>query len=69
MNQKKITLDLSNLSIDQTKDFNACLIEHRKDFDQMLYKLSREKDLHPDVFLKGQTFPNRLKLSKGKLYP
>jgi len=50
VNQKKITLDLSNLSIDQTKDFNACLIEHRKDFDQMLYKLSREKDLHPDVF-------------------
>ena len=50
MNQKKTSLDLTNLSIKQTKEFNACLNEHRKDFDQMLCNLSKKKNLHPEIF-------------------
>ena len=50
MNQQELTLDLKNLSIHQTKEFNECVIMHRKDFDQMLCKLAKQKNLHTDIF-------------------
>ena len=50
MNQQELTLDLKNLSIHQTKEFNECVIKHRKDFDQMLCNLAKQKNLHADVF-------------------
>jgi len=50
VNQQEITLDISNLSIDQTKEFNLCVNEHRKDFDQMLCKLAEEKNLYSEIF-------------------
>ena len=50
MNQQELNLDLKNLSIHQTKEFNECVIKHRKDFDQMLCKLAKQKNLHTDIF-------------------
>ena len=50
MNQQEITLDIENLSIAQTKEFNLCVSEHRKEFDQMLCKLAEDKNLHSEIF-------------------